>query len=92
MGSYPGATPIRDFLFFRRHSTCFLDEGMKKMSHVTVSGDGGTREMVSHVTVAEAWEGEGVTCNGLWGLGWQGAGVTCNGFWDVEDEGRRCHM
>ena len=35
------------------------------MSHVTVSGDGGRREMVSHVTVSGAWEGEGVTCNGV---------------------------
>ena len=51
-----------------------------------VSGDGGTWEMVSHVTVAEVWEGEGVTCNGLWGC------VTCNSFWDLEDEGTRCHM
>ena len=42
-------------------------EGMKKVSHVTVSGNAGTREMVSHVTVAEVWEGEGVTCNGFWG-------------------------
>ena len=69
------------------------------VSHVTVCGgwggkeqDGGPREKVSHVTVSWAWEGEGVTCNGLWGLEWQGAGVTCDGFWDVEDKGTRCHM
>ena len=48
--------------------------------------------MVSHVRVSGAWEGKGVTCNGLWELGWEGAGVTCNGFWDVEDKGTRCQM
>ena len=40
-------------------------EPREMVSHITVSGDGGSREMVSHVTVSGAWEGEGVTCNGL---------------------------
>ena len=39
------------------------------MSHVMVPGDGGPKEMMSHVTVPGAWEGEGVTCNGLWKVG-----------------------
>ena len=52
-------------------------EPREMVSHITVSGDGGSREMVSHVTVSGAWEGES---------------VACNGFWDVEDEGTRCHM
>ena len=32
----------------------------------------GQGEIVSHVTVAEFWEGEVVTCNGFWVLGRQG--------------------
>ena len=64
-----------------------------EVSHVRVSGDGGPRGMVSHVTVSGAWEGEGVTCNGVLNnavlyfkhvmriLQLESKGVTCNGLW-----------
>ena len=55
--------------------------GMTKVSPGTVSGNGRTREMLSHVTVAGVWEGEGGTCNGLGSLVWQGVDVTCDSFW-----------
>jgi len=32
-------------------------DGMKKVSHVTVSGNAVTREMVSHVSVSGCWGG-----------------------------------
>jgi hypothetical protein len=47
------------------------------------------REKVSHITVSGGWKakGQGVTCNGFWGLGEMGKGVTCtNGFWGLEGE------